>query len=134
MKTLILTSVAAATLFGAAMPAAASAPIEGHWARGNMQIQIAPCGQTLCGTVLRASEKQIARAEAGSGIDLIGATLIRNIRPVGPGRYTAKVFVADKNMNANGSIVQVSPDQLSVKGCVAFGLFCKSQHWNRIGR
>ena len=134
MKTLILTSVAAATLFGAATPAAASAPIEGHWARGNMQIQIAPCGQTLCGTVLRASEKQIARAEAGSGIDLIGATLIRNIRPVGPGRYTAKVFVADKNMNANGSIVQVSPDQLSVKGCVAFGLFCKSQHWNRIGR
>lgn len=134
MKTLILTSVAAATLFGAAMPAAASAPIEGRWARGNMQIQIAPCGQTLCGTVLRASEKQIARAEAGSGIDLIGATLIRNIRPVGPGRYTAKVFVADKNMNANGSIVQVSPDQLSVKGCVAFGLFCKSQHWNRIGR
>ena len=134
MKTLILTSVAAATLFGAAMPAAASAPIEGRWARGNMQIQIAPCGQTLCGTVLRASEKQIARAEAGSGIDLIGATLIRNIRPVGPGRYTAKVFVADKNMNANGSIFQVSPDQLSVKGCVAFGLFCKSQHWNRIGR
>lgn len=134
MKTLILTSVAAATLFGAAMPAAASAPIEGRWARGNMQIQIAPCGQTLCGTVLRASEKQIARAEAGSGVDLIGATLIRNIRPVGPGRYTAKVFVADKNMNANGSIVQVSPDQLSVKGCVAFGLFCKSQHWNRIGR
>ena len=43
MKTLILTSVAAATLFGAAMPAAASAPIEGRWARGNMQIQIAPC-------------------------------------------------------------------------------------------
>lgn len=134
MKQLTLALAAAATLLGAAAPANADAPIEGRWARGNMQIRIAPCGQALCGTVLRASDKQKARAEAGSGTDLVGATLIRNIRAVGPGRYTAKVFVADKNMNANGTIVQVSPDELNVKGCVAFGLFCKSQQWTRIGR
>ena len=134
MKQLTLALAAAATLLGAAAPAAAPVPIEGRWARGNMQIRIAPCGQTLCGTVLRASDKQKARAEAGSGTDLVGATLIHHIRAVGPGRYTAKVFVADKNMNANGTIVQVSPDELNVKGCVAFGLFCKSQQWTRIGR
>ena len=134
MKQLTLALAAAATSLGAAAPAAASAPIEGRWARGNMQIRIAPCGQTLCGTVLRASDKQKARAEAGSGTDLVGATLIHHIRAVGPGRYTAKVFVADKNMNANGTIVQVSPDELNVKGCVALGLFCKSQQWTRIGR
>ena len=133
MKRLLTTAVAIATIFAAA-PANAEAPIEGRWARGNMQIRIAPCGQTLCGTVLHASDKQKARAEAGSGTDLIGATLIHHIRAVGPGRYTAKVFVADKNINANGTIVQVSPDQLNVKGCVAFGLFCKSQQWTRIGR
>lgn len=134
MKQLTLALAAAATLLGVAAPAAAPVPIEGRWARGNMQIRIAPCGQTLCGTVLRASDKQKARAEAGSGTDLVGATLIHHIRAVGPGRYTAKVFVADKNMNANGTIVQVSPDQLNVKGCVALGLFCKSQQWTRIGR
>jgi len=134
MKQLTLALAAAATSLGVAAPAAAPVPIEGRWARGNMQIRIAPCGQTLCGTVLRASDKQKARAEAGSGTDLVGATLIHHIRAVGPGRYTAKVFVADKNMNANGTIVQVSPDQLNVKGCVALGLFCKSQQWTRIGR
>ena len=134
MKQLTLALAAAATSLGVAAPAAAPVPIEGRWARGNMQIRIAPCGQTLCGTVLRASDKQKARAEAGSGTDLIGATLIHHIRAVGPGRYTAKVFVADKNMNANGTIVQVSPDELNVKGCVALGLFCKSQQWTRIGR
>ena len=134
MKQLTLALAAAATSLGVAAPAAAPVPIEGRWARGNMQIRIAPCGQTLCGTVLRASDKQKARAEAGSGTDLVGATLIHHIRAVGPGRYTAKVFVADKNMNANGTIVQVSPDELNVKGCVAFGLFCKSQQWTRIGR
>jgi len=134
MKQLTLALAAAATSLGVAAPAAAPVPIEGRWARGNMQIRIAPCGQTLCGTVLRASDKQKARAEAGSGTDLVGATLIHHIRAVGPGRYTAKVFVADKNMNANGTIVQVSPDEINVKGCVAFGLFCKSQQWTRIGR
>ena len=134
MKQLTLALAAAATSLGVAAPAAAPVPIEGRWARGNMQIRIAPCGQALCGTVLRASDKQKARAEAGSGTDLVGATLIHHIRPVGPGRYTAKVFVADKNINANGTIVQVSPDQLNVKGCVALGLFCKSQQWTRIGR
>ena len=134
MKQLTLALAAAATSLGVAAPAAAPVPLEGRWARGNMQIRIAPCGQTLCGTVLRASDKQKARAEAGSDTDLIGATLIHHIRAVGPGRYTAKVFVADKNMNANGTIVQVSPDELNVKGCVALGLFCKSQQWTRIGR
>ena len=134
MKQLTLALAAAATSLGVAAPAAAPVPIEGRWARGNMQIRIAPCGQALCGTVLRASDKQKARAEAGSGTDLVGATLIHHIRAVGPGRYTAKVFVADKNMNANGTIVQVSPDEINVKGCVAFGLFCKSQQWTRIGR
>lgn len=134
MKQLTLALAATATVLSAAAPAAAAAPIEGRWARGKMQIRIAPCGATLCGTVLRASNKQKARAEAGSDTDLIGATLIRDIRPTGPRRYTAKVFVADRNMNANGTIVQVSPDQLNVKGCIAFGMLCKSQQWNRIGR
>ncbi len=134
MKQMTLALAAAATVISAAAPAVAAAPIEGRWARGKMQIRIAPCGPTLCGTVLRASNKQKARAEAGSGTELVGATLIHNIRPAGPRRYTAKVFVADRNINANGTIVQFSPDQLSVKGCVALGMLCKSQQWTRVGR
>ena len=133
MKRLLTPAVAIATIFAAAAPANAGVPIEGRWARGNMQIRIAPCGPTLCGTVIRASDRQKARAEAGSGTDLIGATLIRDIRPAGPGRYNAKVFVADKNINAKGTIRQVDNDRLDVKGCVMFGLLCKSAQWVRVG-
>ena len=111
----------------------AAAPIEGHWARGNLEIRIAPCGTSLCGTVVKASTGQQARAERGSGTTLIGATLIRDIRPAGPGRYNAKVFVADKNINAKGTIRQVDNDRLDVKGCVMFGLLCKSAQWVRVG-
>lgn len=129
----LLPAVAIATIFAAATPATASAPIEGRWVNGKMQIRIAPCGRTLCGTVVKASPKQQAKAEKGSGTDLIGATLIRDIRPAGPGRYSARVFVADKNIHAKGTIRQTGRDRLDVKGCAVFGMVCKSAQWDRIG-
>ena len=134
MKALLPTAVAIATIFAAADPASASPPIEGRWVNGKMQIRIAPCGKSLCGTVIKASPKQQAKAEKGSGTELIGATLIRDIRPVGAGRYSARVFVADKNIHAKGTIHQLARDRLNVKGCAVFGMVCKSAQWDRIGR
>ena len=114
-----------------AAPADARSPIEGRWKKGNLQIDIKPCGTALCGTVVKASAKQQARAERGSGTELIGATLIKDIRPAGPKTYHAKVFLADRNMNAAGKIRQVAPNQLKVSGCV-LALICKSADWTRV--
>lgn len=123
----------AAALIGAiaATPADARSPIEGRWKKGKLQIDIKPCGAALCGTVVKASPKQQARAERGSGTELIGATLIKDIRPTGPNSYRAKVFVADRNMNASGKITQVSPNRLKVSGCV-LAIICKSANWTRV--
>lgn len=114
-----------------AMPADARTPIEGRWKKGKLQIDIKPCGSAYCGTVVKASPKQQAKSERGSGTDLIGATLIRDIRPAGPRIYRAKVFVPDRNMNASGKITQVSPNQLKVHGCV-MAIICKSTNWTRV--
>jgi uncharacterized protein (DUF2147 family) len=124
----LLTALLALAL---ATPAQTRSPIEGRWKKGNMQIDIKPCGPTLCGTVVKASAKQQARAERGSGTELIGATLIKDIRLTGPNRYKARVFVADRNVHANGTIRQVSPNQLKVSGCVLL-IICKSANWTRI--
>ena len=50
----------AAALAALAFAAAADArsPLEGRWAKGKMQIDIKPCGASLCGTVVKASPKQ----------------------------------------------------------------------------
>ena len=122
-----------AALFAVAVAGTAEArsPIEGRWKKGNLQIDIRPCGKTLCGTVVKASAKQQARAERGSGTDLIGATLIKDIRSAGPRNYRAKVFVADRNMHATGKIRQLSPNQLKVSGCV-LAIVCKSTKWTRV--
>jgi uncharacterized protein (DUF2147 family) len=118
-----------------AAPAVATAKtgLEGRWKNGAMEITIGPCGRSLCGTVVRASARQQARAQNGSGTSLIGARLIKDIEPSGAGTYSADVFVADRNTNASGTIRQLGPDRLEVRGCV-LAVICKTTHWDRISR
>ncbi|MBA3576978.1 MAG: DUF2147 domain-containing protein [Sphingomonas sp.] len=127
----ILAAIAAFTLISGPAAASAKSPLEGRWQNGKMEVQIAPCGRYLCGTIVKASPVQQTRAERGSGTDLVGASLIKDIEKSGPNSYRASVFVADRNMHARGTITQVSRDQLKVKGCV-LGLVCRSKTWDRV--
>lgn len=127
----ILTSIAVLALVAAPAAASAKSPLEGRWKRGSMVIEIAPCGPKLCGTVVRASPKQQAKAERGSDTELIGARLITDIERVGPNTYKGRVFVADRNIHASGTIRQTSANQLDVKGCV-LGVICKSRTYARV--
>ena len=97
MKRFLLTLAALCAL---AAPASASArsALEGRWKNGRMEIVIRPCGGSLCGTVVKASPKQQAKAQHGSGTRLIGSRVIDNIQPAGAGVYKANVYVADRDM------------------------------------
>jgi uncharacterized protein (DUF2147 family) len=123
-----------ATVLVATAPATATGktPLEGRWKNGKMEIVIGPCGSTLCGKVVKASEKQQARAQRGSGTRLIGSRVIDHIQPAGAGTYKADVYVADRDMNARGTIRQVNANRLNVRGCV-WGFICKTTNWDRIG-
>ena len=115
-------------------PAAAAAAkgLEGRWKNGAMEIVIAPCGQSLCGKVVKASAKQQAKSERGNGTHLLGARVIDNIQPAGPGTWNADVFVASRDVNARGTIEQIGPNRLKVRGCV-LAVLCKTTHWDRVG-
>jgi len=128
MKHLFLSIAAIAA---AAAPAAARDPIEGLWKHGPMVVEIAPCGDDLCGTVVKASALQQQKAERGSGTRLIGSRLITGIEPTGPGSYRGRVFAADRNVYASGSVHQLSPNELEVKGCVLM-VICKSRTYVRV--
>lgn len=131
MKRFFIALLGLATLV-AAQPALAKDNLEGRWKNGAMEIVIASCGANLCGRVVKASEQQQAKAEHGSGTRLLGARVIDNIRPTGPRSWRADVFLASRNMNARGTIEQVGPDRMAVRGCV-FAILCKTTHWDRIG-
>jgi uncharacterized protein (DUF2147 family) len=125
-------SLAAMLVIAAPAMANAKSNLEGRWKNGKMEIVIGPCGGTLCGKVVKASALQQAKAERGSGTELLGARVIDNIKPAGSGTYKADVFVADRDMKARGTIQQVGPNRLAVRGCV-WMVLCKTTHWDRIG-
>lgn len=131
MKKLLLALAGLCVAFAPAS-ALARSNLEGRWKNGAMEIVIAPCGPTLCGRVVKASQQQQAKAANGSGTRLLGARVIDNIEPAGPGRWKADVFVASRDMNARGTIDEVGPDRLAVRGCV-LAVICKTTHWDRVG-
>jgi uncharacterized protein (DUF2147 family) len=131
MKRFLLTVAGLAVAFTSSSAFARTA-LEGRWKNGAMEIVIAPCGAGLCGRVVKASESQQEKARRGSGTRLLGARVIDNIEPSGPRTWKADVFVASRNMNARGTIEQVAPDRLAVRGCL-MAVLCKTTHWDRIG-
>lgn len=130
MKSFLL-SLAALSALAAPASANAGGNLEGRWKNGKMEIVIRPCGGSLCGTVVKASAKQQAKAQRGSGTRLLGSRVIDGIRPAGAGVYKADVYLADRDMNARGTIRQLSPDRLEVRGCV-WSVICKTTHWDRV--
>jgi uncharacterized protein (DUF2147 family) len=131
MKRLFL-AVAGLSVALAPATALAKSGLQGRWKNGAMEIVIGPCGDGLCGRVVKASAKQQARSQRGSGTKLLGARVIDNIQPTGPRTWSADVFVATRNVNTRGTIEQPDPDRLTVHGCL-LGVICKTQHWDRIG-
>jgi uncharacterized protein (DUF2147 family) len=133
----ILTGTAAALIM-AALPVAASAQstLEGHWKnpKGSVIVHLGPCGSSICGTVVKASEKAKASARNGGTDNLIGTRILSGLRPAGDGVYRGQVFDPKRNIHAPATVRLLSPDALEVRGCAIAGmLLCKEQLWTRVG-
>jgi uncharacterized protein (DUF2147 family) len=115
---------------------AAQAPaqnsIQGVWKSpgGNSIIEIAPCGENLCGTVVWASEK--AKKDSRKATDqLVGTPLLTALEEKQEGHWQGRLFIPDKNMRVTAKIELAGPDQLKVSGCAAGKALCRSALWNR---
>ncbi len=130
MKALLL----AAVLMSSA-PGLAASPIEGAWAnpQRSVTVRIAPCGDLLCGRVISASAQAKADAAEAGTPRLVGTDLMRDLEPAGEGMWRGDVFVADRNVHAEGEFRLTGPRSLEVKGCAFGGLICKTQAWARVG-
>jgi uncharacterized protein (DUF2147 family) len=122
-------------LLAALLLAQDAAPtLEGHWinAAGTVVMRLAPCPDAgWCGTVAWASDKAVADAARAGTSPLVGAELLHNFVPVGPGRWKGRIFVPDLKTRSKAEIRQGGPDRLVVRGCAVVGIVCKSQSWTR---
>jgi uncharacterized protein (DUF2147 family) len=124
-----------AFVFAALMQAAAQAsqsPILGQWRSpgGNSIIAIAPCGDSLCGTVAWASDKA-KQASRNTTDQLVGTQLLTGLEQKSATRWQGRLFIPDKNMRATAKIDLVNAGQLKVSGCLAGKALCKSELWTR---
>ncbi|UYV36030.1 DUF2147 domain-containing protein [Rhodobacteraceae bacterium D3-12] len=104
---------------------------EGLWLTGPDKkgqvghVKLAPCGASLCGTVIKAFDK--------SGKDVItqnvGKRVIWDVKPTGGGDYSGRMLVSQLKATVDG-VFHVAGNKMTVKGCVK--KLCQSQVWTRL--
>lgn len=116
----------------AMMAGAASAdPVEGTWKTqpddgAYAHVRMAPCGDKLCGVIVQTFNGSGEYASPNKG-----KTLVINMVPQGGGQYRGKVWRPSNNKIYTGKMA-LNGNALKLQGCVAGGLLCSSQTWNRL--
>lgn len=116
----------------AAAQSAQPAPIEGYWKNpiGSAVIEIAPCGQRLCGKVTWASARG-KREVAKNTSNVVGTTVLSGLRPQ-HGRWTGSLYIPDDNIHVSAHLELLGSKEMKLTGCALAGLICRTQLWTRV--
>jgi uncharacterized protein (DUF2147 family) len=128
MKKTILATVVGITWAGAAL---ATDPAIGVWKTqpddgAYAYVKMVPCGAAICGTIQRTFKD-----EGEYMSENLGKKLVIDMVPNGNGDYAGKVWRPSNNKIYNGKM-SVSGNNLKLSGCVAGGLICSKQSWQRV--
>jgi uncharacterized protein (DUF2147 family) len=135
---------AAAMVFGLGvtlLPAQAAEPT-GTWLtqKGDAHIQIAHCGQALCGTVAwikdaidpKTGKPQVdaRNPDPSKRADKIVGLRIFAMTADGQDIWAGSIYNSDDGRTYAGKLLWHSADRLEVQGCVA--VFCGGEMWSRL--
>ncbi|MCF7748404.1 DUF2147 domain-containing protein [Sulfitobacter sp. M39] len=128
MKRTIFAAIVGMGFAGTAM---AADPAVGVWKTqpddgAYAHVKMTPCGGAVCGTIQRTFN---ASGEYKS--ENIGKQLVIDMKPDGSGKYAGKVWRPSNNKIYIGKMT-VAGNSLKLSGCVAGGLLCSKQDWQRV--
>jgi uncharacterized protein (DUF2147 family) len=108
--------------------ASAQAALEGKWAnpKKSVIVNVAKCGDALCGTVSWASAKN---RDKGAGP---GTRVLSDLKPLGDGTYRGRAYEPKRKISGSAIVRQDGPNVMVVKGCALMNLLCKEQRWTRV--
>ncbi len=88
-------------------------------------VRISDCGTALCGTIVRAYDKD------GNEIttENVGKQIVSNMQPAARGSYEGRVLIPKFNRSLNGKM-EVTGKRLKISGCL-LGI-CNSRTWVRV--
>lgn len=127
-------ALAAGSLAAFAAPAEAQSP-NGTWltASGETRVRLGPCGANLCGTVVWVKNpgKDEKNENAGQrGRDLVGIQMV-NMQPGSGGEWSGTLYDYTQGKTFTGKMKMDGADKISMSGCIAGGLICRSSTWTR---
>ena len=144
MRNALTSAAAIAALLCAVAPAAAGDPA-GKWLTkdGNATVNIARCGEALCGTIVALKEPNDPKTgkpkvdsenpdAAKRGRPIIGVQIVFDLKPSStPDKWDGQVYNAEDGKTYTGSITLTGATALELKGCALAGLICKGQIWTK---
>lgn len=137
----MLKTLTIAAAFAAVAGTACAAEVTGTWLTptDGGQVQIAPCGASVCGHLLTG-----ARIKANPALTdeknknaalrsrpLKGLLLLQGFKGAGGAWTGGTIYNPDDGNIYKASLKLLTPDTLQVKGCVVAPL-CKNQTWKRV--
>ncbi len=104
--------------------AASESPL-GVWQRDNgaSRVQFAPCGETLCGTVVWLRDRDSPSH--------LGQRVFFEMKAKGPNTWSGKALNPEDGRTYSG-VMTLSGATLTTSGCVLAGLICRSAGWSRV--
>lgn len=123
-------------LIGLALLGAAGAsgdPAVGVWSNphGSLQVRTYRCGAQLCGTIIAASQRQIAKAQDAGVNGLVGTQIMSDYKPDGKD-WAGTLFLPDRNKRVSSTLETNNGDSVKIAGCLVGRILCKSQVWTRV--
>lgn len=103
---------------------------------GNLEIEIARCGDALCGKVTKVLAN---RSMAGSGEmvaadkrDPLGMTILKDFKPSGEGEWSGEIYNRENAKSYSCRISLDAPDQLVLRPYIGLPLFGRTIVWTRV--
>ncbi len=128
-----------------ALPGLARADAIGIWAtvEGKSHVQIEPCGDRLCGTIIRLKEPNDEDGNPKRDKDnqdeslrdrpIIGLKLLNGFKPDGDSKTAwddGTIYNPEDGKTYSSEMALEGDNIMMVKGCV--WIFCKKQTWTRV--
>lgn len=110
----------------------------GRWITetGNLEIEVAPCGDALCGTVVRVLAN---RSMSAPGQDMapadprpaLGMVILSELRPAGEGELSGRIYNRENAKHYSVRLAPVQGDQMVLRAYLGLPLLGKTQVWKR---
>ncbi|MBA4111317.1 MAG: DUF2147 domain-containing protein [Leptothrix sp. (in: Bacteria)] len=120
---------------------AATADPQGRWitASGNLEVEVAPCGQALCGTATRvlANRSMSPGGDAMDPVDrrpALGMTILSDFRPDDgePSQWHGQIYNRENGKTYRCQMSMGPQGELVLRPYIGLPLFGKTQVWHRV--